>query len=346
MAILGCGNMGTALLDGILSSLKQQRHSKLLSAHLRPSKFIACVNRPESVAKLERHFGEHLCTNGQMGGSIKINGCSTGEGSAEVYVWQNNNAQAVKLADIILLACQPTQAAGILADPSLRGHLSSKLLLSICVGMSATQIQEIIYGEESDDPNVGMHELGEDRENERCYIVHAMPNTASCLGESATVLSTTTSPPDSIHLSNATATRPLPPTLQALATWIFLSIGTVTNVPPSLMNAASVTGASTPAFFATVLEGVVRGAVDMGLNETEALRLAAQAMKGTAEMVLQGEDGKDTTQPSEIRDKVMTPNGCTARGVSVLQKAGVEETFAEAIKQAVERVFELGRSRR
>ena len=317
MAILGCGNMGTAILDGILTSLKQQRHSKLLSAHLRPSKFIACVSRPESLTKLERHFGEHL--------------------------WQNNTVQAVKHADIILLACQPSQAAGILADPSLRSHLSSKLLLSICVGMSASQIQGILYGEGNKDPDDGASELHKRLEYERCYIVHAMPNTASCLGESATVLSTTTAPTDSIHPFNTMATRPLPPTLQALATWIFSSIGTVTNVSPSLMNVASVTGASTPAFFATVLEGIVKGAVDMGLNETDALRLAAQAMKGTAEMVLQGENSKDTTYPREIRDKVMTPNGCTAEGVNVLQNAGVEDTFAKATKKAIERVFELGR---
>ena len=103
------------------------------------------------------------------------------------------------------------------------------------------------------------------------------------------------------------------------------------------MNAASVTGASTVAFYATVLEGVVQGAVASGLTKEDAVHLAAQAMKGTAEMVLRGED------PRAVRDRVMTPNGCTAKGVEVLQDRSVDAIFAEAVSKAVERVFELGR---
>jgi len=61
--------------------------------------------------------------------------------------------------------------------------------------------------------------------------------------------------------------------LQDLADWIFTSIGTVTHDSPSLMNAASVTGASTVAFFAIALEGVIRGAVEMGLEESDALQV-------------------------------------------------------------------------
>lgn len=322
MAILGCGNMGTAILDGILSALKQ-RPRKLLPGQIRPSKLLACVNRPESAARLEHRFREYLYTN--------KNNNNDGESSPVCQVWQNNNAEAVKLSDVVLLACQPSQAAEILSDHSLRQHLSSKLLLSICVGMSAAQIQGLIYGDgshQSPDTTAGG--------DERCYVVHAMPNMASTLGESATVLSSTGTDSD--------ASRPLPPELGDLADWLFSSIGTVTHVHPSLMNVASVTGASSLAFFATALEGVVRGATDMGLSESDALHLAAQAMKGTAEMVLKGgKTGNTTTTPTEIRDEVMTPNGCTARGVAVLQRARVNDVFAEATRKAVERVFELGR---
>ena len=111
MAILRCGNMGTAILDGILSALEPQSHTKLLSAHLQPSKFIACVNRSESVALLEHHFREHLCTSMKAEFGCKSKSCSNSEASAVVHVWQNNNAQAVRLADIILLVCQLSQVA-------------------------------------------------------------------------------------------------------------------------------------------------------------------------------------------------------------------------------------------
>lgn len=320
MAILGCGIMGTAILDGILSALKQ-RPRKLLPGPMRLSRLIACVNRAESVARLEHRFPEYLYTNNN-------NNRHDGESSPVFQVWQNKNAEAVKLADVILLACQPSQAAGILGDVSLRQHLSGKLLLSICVGMSAAQIQGLIYGDGSRDTTTTGG-------GERCYVVHAMPNMASTLRESVTALSVT----------GTDSAGPLPPDLVDLADWIFASIGTVAHVHPSLMNVVSVTGASSLAFFATALEGVVVGATDMGLARSDALKVAAQAMKGTAEMVLRGGSTENTTTstPSAIRDDVMTPHGCTARGVDVLRRARAEDAFAEATRKAVERVFELSR---
>jgi pyrroline-5-carboxylate reductase len=364
MAILGCGSMGTSILEGVLAALKQQKQLATTSKFPLPSRFIACVNRTESVAPLERRFREHLSSaNGAS------NGTTTNNSDAPVVqIWQNNNAKAVKAADVVLLACQPSQAAAILSDRTLRAHLSHKLLLSICVGMSAAKIQELIYGDGNETaneanqmansnnnngdttedaavpngaPNTDVFQRDLLMQDDRCYIVHAMPNTASSFGVSATVLSSS-DPED----QGPGATLTLPPELEALAEWVFSSIGTVTRVAPSLMNVASVTGASTPAFFASALEGVVRGAVGMGLSESDALRLAAQAMKGTAEMVLRGDGiaGDTMTRPDRIREKVMTPNGCTARGVGVLKDGRVEEVYAEAIRQAVIRVFELAKS--
>jgi pyrroline-5-carboxylate reductase len=185
---------------------------------------------------------------------------------------------------------------------------------------------------------IGSNVMQDKHEFERCYVVHAMPNTASTLGESATALSSITTTDEGAGI------KPLPTELEELAAWIFSSIGTVTYVSPALMNVASVTGASTVAFYATALQGVVNGAISMGLSEKDALQLAAQAMKGTAEMALTNVEMMNAqTWPGEIRDKVMTPNGCTARGISVLDGAKAGEAFAEATKQAVERVFELGR---
>ncbi|KAF7592011.1 delta 1-pyrroline-5-carboxylate reductase [Aspergillus hancockii] len=353
MAILGCGNMGTAILDGILAAIKHPQPRKILPTQLRPSRFIACVNRAESVARLEHRYGAYL--HPPTGSNIitDVSGPSAGSRTsssdetvaepsppAMVQIWQNNTAEAVKRADVVLLACQPSQAAGILGDASLRQHLSRKLLLSICVGVSASQILRLIYGDsDRDGVMVGSREMQDTRGLEQCYVVHAMPNTASTLGQSATALSVIASS------DGSAVVNPLPSELEDLAAWIFSSIGTVTYVSPSLMNAASVTGASTVAFFATALQGVVNGAIGMGLSERDALQLAAQAMKGTADMALAGVKMATDAQtwPGEIRNKVMTPNGCTARGIGVLDDAKAGEAFAEATKQAVERVFELGR---
>ncbi len=118
--------------------------------------------------------------------------------------------------------------------------------------------------------------------------------------------------------------------------WVFRSVGTVTRVSSSTMNAASVAAASTPAFFALALDGAIEGAIADGVDRKDATCMIAQAMKGTAEMVLGG------NCPSKIREMVTTPNGCTARGMEVLQAGSVQETFSRAIRQSVLRVFELG----
>lgn len=88
MAILGCGNMGTAILDGILSAMKQRPRELPPKTPIRPSRFIACVNRAESVARLEHRYREYLHTydNNEDGAPFPV-----------CQVWQNSNAQAVKL---------------------------------------------------------------------------------------------------------------------------------------------------------------------------------------------------------------------------------------------------------
>ena len=287
--------MGVAILGGLLSTLKEgaRKGEKQIPEHL-PSRFIACVNRPESVEPLRRRVS-----------SI----ATTSLGSVEVR--SKDNLAAVQASDIVLLACQPSQAAAILSEAGMAASLANKLLLSICVGLSVPKIHQMIYGST------------EDTTQSHCHIVHAMPNAASSVCQSATILST--------------GTTPLPPKLDSLTTWVFQSIGTVTRVPASAMNAASVAAASTLAFYVFALEGAAQGAIAEGVDEENAMRMVAQAMKGTAEMVLQGD------HPAKIREAVTTPNGCTAQGVGVLEAASVQDVYSRAVKQAVERVFELGR---
>lgn len=339
MALLGCGNMGKAILDRILATLEpsglSSRASKSIQHdHIGLSRFIACVSRPESVAALEDRYRPYLDQSATTSTRSSANGHSH---SPTVSVWRNDNAKAVASADVILLACQPRQVGSILSDSSIRQHLQGKLLISICVGVSAARIHSLLSADAADrhgvDATVGTPKKATEH---GCYIVHAMPSTASRLGQSATVLSTGSSTP-------GVSSPPLPPTLQALVTSIFRCIGTTTFVPAELMNAASVVGASTPAFFATVLDGIVKGGVRRGLSESDALSLAAQAMKGTAEIVLRGMEsgGKEIFTPTQIKESVMTPNGCTERGVKTMAAHGVEEAMTDATSQAIDRVFQL-----
>jgi pyrroline-5-carboxylate reductase len=103
------------------------------------------------------------------------------------------------------------------------------------------------------------------------------------------------------------------------------------------MDASTALCGSGPAFFALMLEAIIDGAVAMGLPRVEAQKMAAQTMKGTAEMVLQGE------HPALLRDKVTTPGGCTIGGLLVLEEGRVRGTVAKAVREATVVASQLGK---
>jgi pyrroline-5-carboxylate reductase len=150
-----------------------------------------------------------------------------------------------------------------------------------------------------------------------------MPNTASLIRESMTV----------IGISNP----PLDPDTLGLVTWIFKRIGEVVYLPPSTMDVCTSLCGSGPAFFALMLEAAIDGAVAMGLPRAEAQKMAAQTMKGAAGLVLNGD------HPALLRDKVSTPGGCTIGGLLVLEEGRVRGTVARAVREATVVASQLGK---
>ena len=233
-------------------------------------------------------------------------------------ILQNDNVKGVREADVVLLACKPYNLSAVLQEVGMREALAGKLLISILAGVPVSQIEDTIYGEGSHkslpaDPAV----------DGRCRIVRVMPNTASLIRESMTV----------IAISNP----PLPQSLDALVSWMFTRIGRVVHLPPASMDASTALCGSGPAFFALVLEAMADGAVAMGLPRAEAQLMAAQTMKGTAALVLSGE------HPAMVREKVSTPGGCTIGGLLVLEEGSLRGTVARSVREATVVASQLGK---
>ena len=214
----------------------------------------------------------------------------------------------------MLLACKPYNLSAVLQEEGIRKALAGKLLISILAGVSVSQIETTIYG--------GDFSFAEDV---RCRIVRVMPNTASLIRESMTVI--------------ATSDPPLPQSLEALVSWIFTRIGRVVHLPPASMDASTALCGSGPAFFALVLEAMADGAVAMGLPRAEAQLMAAQTMKGTAGLVLNGE------HPAMVREKVSTPGGCTIGGLLVLEEGSLRGTVARSVREATVVASQLGKGK-
>ena len=300
--------MGVSILSGIFAALDSLQHASShakshagtstpassveLPARL-PSRFIACVRRPQSAQRIKNSLSPSM---------------------KSLLVFENENLRGVQEADVVLLGCKPQMVQDILSEAGIRDALKGKLLISILAGVAVQQIQEILYGNSSDeDPE----KLG------RCRIVRAMANTASFVRESMTVI--------------ANPIPPLPREDAELVTWMFERIGRVVHLPAASMDASTALCGSGPAFMAIILEAITDGAVAMGLPRAEAQIMAAQTMRGTTGLVLNGE------HPAVLKDKVSTPGGCTIGGLLVLEEGRVRGTMSRAIREATVVASQLGK---
>ena len=112
---------------------------------------------------------------------------------------------------------------------------------------------------------------------------------------------------------------------------LFGRLGTVVELPESLIDAATAVMSCGPAFFALVVEALVDAGVAHGLAPDVAATMAVESMAGTAAVLR--ERGNDTR---ELRRRVTSPGGMTARGLAALERAGLRGAFEDAVAAVVE----------
>ena len=285
--------MGTAILRGILSSFSEiALLGKEDSPKFVPNRLITCNTTPASAKRVSDALS-HLASS--------------------LDIRLNDNVRSVQDADVVLLACKPYLVEKILTENGMRAALRNKLLISILAGVSAGQIENILYAKgsgEISDPDA------------RCRVVRVMPNTAAVIRESMTVI--------------ATPSQPLSAEQDALVTGMFSKVGRVVHLPAQQMDASAALCGSGPAFYALFLEAMADGAVAMGIPRANAQEMAAQTMRGCAGMVLNGE------HPAIVREKVSTPGGCTIGGLLVLEEGCVRGTVAKGVREATVVASQLG----
>lgn len=69
-----------------------------------------------------------------------------------------------------------------------------------------------------------------------------------------------------------------------------------------------------------------------GLKHPQAQQIAAQAVLGSAKLVL--ESGK---HPGQLKDEMCSPFGSTIRGVAVLEKGAFRGTVIDALRTTIAR---------
>jgi pyrroline-5-carboxylate reductase len=111
---------------------------------------------------------------------------------------------------------------------------------------------------------------------------------------------------------------------------LFGRLGSVIALDERLMDVATALMGCGPAFFALVVEALVDAGVRHGLDPGDAGRMAVETMAGTAELLAARD--LDT---AELRRRVTSPGGSTARGLAELERGGVRTAFADAVTAVV-----------
>lgn len=110
------------------------------------------------------------------------------------------------------------------------------------------------------------------------------------------------------------------------------SFGCTEVIPERLMEGLSAVTGCSPAYVFMFLEAMADAAVHQGMPRKQAYRLAAQAVLGSAKMLLETE-----MHPGELKDMVCSPAGSTIEGVRMLEKNGFRSAVFEALCAAAEK---------
>jgi len=163
----------------------------------------------------------------------------------------NDNVAAVSKSNWIILAIKPFQMKEVLSQIQPALVDSEHCLISVVTGVWVKDIQEIV--------------------GNTIPVFRAMPNTAIAIQESMTCICSV----------NATAAQ------INFVTEAFNQLGKSALIEEKLMDAATVLGACGTAYAMRYIRANIQGGIEIGFSAKVASLIAAQTVKGAAELLLQ-----------------------------------------------------------
>jgi pyrroline-5-carboxylate reductase len=213
----------------------------------------------------------------------------------------DNNAVAVRDADVIVLAVKPQMMRK--AAEGIRTAIGARrpLLISVAAGIRASDIQRWLPG---------------------IPIVRAMPNRPALQGCGMTALYA------SDDVSNERRT---------LAEQILSAVGaTLWLDREQHMDIVTAVSGSGPAYFFLLIEMLEQAGVAQGLSPAVSRRLAIETAYGSGAMAHAASE-----PPAVLREQVTSKGGTTAAALQVLEDRRVREAFDAAVAAATRRAAEL-----
>jgi len=251
IAIIGGGNLGTAIAEGLLKS-----------GFAKPAQ-ITITRR--TLSRLE---------------DLKAKGVTV----------TDNNASAIRESEVIIVALKPFNVKEVLAELKDSFDPKKHFVISVITGIFLKDLGSIF--------------------DRSIPIFRAMPNTAIAIQESVTCLCS----------QGASADQ------SSYVKELFDQLGITISIDEKLMDAATVLGACGIAYALRFIRAATQGGIEIGFDAKTASLIAAQTVKGAAELLLKG-----NRHPEEEIDKVTTPKGCTIVGLNEMEHRGFSSSLIRGI---------------
>ena len=208
----------------------------------------------------------------------------------------SSNREVAEQAEIIVLAVKPQFFEEVIEE--IKGiSWEGKTIISLAPGKTIAWLQE--------------------KFGQRLPVVRCMPNTPALVGEGCT----------GVCASPEVGSKARDTVLEILG-----SFGKAVEVSEKMMDVVGAVSGSSPAFVFLFIEALADGAVAEGMPRAQAYEFAAQAVLGSAKLVL--ETG---SHPGELKDMVCSPGGTTIQGIKMLEKNNFRGTVMDAVITCVEK---------
>lgn len=219
------------------------------------------------------------------------------------FLSDKDNTGAIKVAknvDILVLAVKPQLAANVL-EGIAPVVTASQLIVSIMGGITLEFVENILM---------------------RSPVLRVMPNTPLMVRKG---------------VSGIAVGSKVDESLKNLGVSLFNLLGATYILPENLIDPLTGVCGCSPAFTYMFLDALAMGGVERGLPAETAMLMAAQAVAGAAEMVIQ--TGK---HPGELMASVCTPAGATIAGVHALEERGIKGIVMSALCESCDRMLSVG----
>ena len=258
IGFIGCGNMGSAMISGMIDSGRVRKQDIMVTDKLLASR----VNT-------QKKYGVEIAAN---------------------------NVELAMIADIIILAVKPQFYEEVLSE--IKSAIwADKLLISIAPGKTLAWLEEQV--------------------GKPAKIIRTMPNTPALVKEGMM----------GVCANDKVAKDELDYVCK-----LFNSFSQTEFVPEHLMDVVTAVSGSSPAYVFMFIEAMADAAVEGGMPRKQAYTFAAQAVLGSAKMVL--ETGM---HPGELKDMVCSPAGTTIQAVRVLEEHGMRAAVMDAMKACLDK---------